>query len=211
MVRRPHGCLLLGALLAAVPSGVRAQESGTELGFELGYSDAQFVSSGTGGDSRDGSLIAGFLTRRIAGPVSGQIELMFSRRGGGLSATGASGTIAGTAQLIYVELPLLARLTLPIGRLRPVLLGGGSFAVSVGCELQVAGPDNIEQQPCDGPTATVPLAGSDFSAVLGGGIDYPWKSSHLRLEVRRTIGLRDVAAGQDVKNRVWAVLLGITF
>jgi hypothetical protein len=55
------------------------------------------------------------------------------------------------------------------------------------------------------------LAGSDFSAVLGGGLDYPWRGAHLRLEVRRTIGLRNVATSPDVKNRVWAVLLGITF
>ena len=211
MVRRPLDFFLLGLFLVAVPSGARAQESATQLGLELGYSHAQFVSAGGGGSWRDGSLIAGFLTRRLAGPVSGQLEVMFSRRGGGLSATGAGGTIAGTAQLIYVEVPLLARLTLPVGRLRTVLLGGGSFAVSVGCELQVAGPDNIEQQPCDGPAAVVPVAGSDFSAVLGGGLEYPWKGSHLRLEVRRTIGLRDVATSPDVKNRVWAVLLGITF
>jgi outer membrane protein with beta-barrel domain len=211
MTRRPRDRFLLAALLAAVSSEVRAQEPGTRLGFELGYSQARFVSSGTSGDSRDGSLIAGFLERRIAGPLSGQAELMFSRRGGALSAAGPGGGVAGTAQLIYVEIPVLARLTLPVGRLRPVLLGGGSFAVSVGCELQVAGPDNLEQQPCDGPAATVPLTGSDLSAVFGGGIDYGWKGSHLRLEVRRTIGLRDVAAGQDIRNRVWAVLLGITF
>lgn len=210
MVRRPLDCSALALLLAAAPVAVGAQTSATQLGFELGYSQARFAASGTTGDPRDGSVIAGFLTRRFGGPVSGQVEVMFSRRGGGLTATGPGGTVTGSAQLIYVELPLLMRAALPVGRLRPVLLGGGSFAVAVGCELEAVAPGN-EQQPCDGAGAVVPLAGSDFSAVVGGGLEAPFRNSYVRLELRRTIGFRDIAAGQDIKSRVWAVLLGVTF
>jgi outer membrane protein with beta-barrel domain len=211
MSRRPRTYLALAVLLGALPRGIRAQEPGTQLGFELGYSRARFQPPGPQSDSRDGSVIAGFVSRRIAGPLSGQIELMFSRRGGGLTAQTAAGTTVGTVQLIYVEVPLLARVTLPVGRLRPVLLGGGSLAVSVGCELQAEGVDNIEQQRCDGAGADPSLAGTDVSAIVGGGLEYPWRGSYLRLEVRRTIGLKNLLANDQLKSRVWAVLAGITF
>ncbi len=211
MSRRPCTHLLIGVLLGALPRGIRAQEPGTHLGFELGYSRARFQPAGAQNDSRDGSLIAGFVSRRVAGPLSGQIELMLSRKGGGLTTQTATGTTVGTVQLIYVEVPLLARLSLPVGRLRPVLLGGGSFAVSVGCELQAEGVDNIEQQRCDGAGTDPSLAGTDFSAIVGGGLEYPWRGSYLRLEVRRTIGLENLLANDPLKNRAWAVLAGITF
>lgn len=193
--------------MGAVPQGISAQEPGTQLGFELGFSRARFQPADAQAASRDGSLIAGFITRRIAGPLSGQVELMFSRKGGSLTTPGA----AGTVQLIYVEVPVLARVTLPVGRLRPVLLGGGSFAVSVGCELQVQGPDNIEQQRCDGAGADPALAGTDLSAIVGAGLEYPWRGSHVRLEIRRTIGAKNLLANDPLKNRVWAALLAITF
>ncbi|MGE5230669.1 MAG: porin family protein [Deltaproteobacteria bacterium] len=211
MSRRPLAYLLIGVLLGARPGALRAQEPGTQLGFELGYSRARFQPAGGLNDSRDGSLIAGFVSRRIVGPLSGQVELMFSRRGGGLTAQTAAGTTVGTVQLIYVEVPLLARVSLPVGRLRPVLLGGGSLAVSVGCELQAEGVNNVEQQRCDGAGADPSLAGTDFSAIVGGGLEYPWRGSYLRLEVRRTIGLHNLLASDPLKSRVWAVLAGITF
>jgi hypothetical protein len=210
MARRLQLCLVLAGLLGALPGEVRAQEPGTQIGFELGYSRSRFQPVGALDESRDGSLIAGFAARRIAGPLSGQIELMFSRRGGGLSTAGATGPVIGTVQLIYVEVPVLARVAVPIGRLRPVLLGGGSFAISVGCELQVEGGDNIEQERCDGDSS-ISLTGSDFNAIFGGGLEYPWHGATLRLELRRMIGLRNIAPTGDLKNRVWAALLGITF
>jgi len=211
MLRRSHFCFVLAGLAGVLPGALRAQGRDTQIGFELGYSHAQFSPVGTPAATQDGSIIAGFLSRRIAGPLSAQIELMLSRRGGGLTAPDATGTFLGTAQLVYIEIPVLARITVPVGRLRPVLLGGGSFAVSVGCELQVEGSDNLEQQRCDGDSATVALAGSDFNAIIGGGLEYTLRSATLRLELRRIVGLRNLAPGQDLKNRVWAVLVGITF
>jgi hypothetical protein len=210
MLRRSHVYLVLSGLIGVLPRGLPAQERGTQIGLELGYSSAQFRPAGTLNESREGSLVAGFVSRRIAGPLSGQIELMFSRKGGGLSAAGTGGTVLSSVQLVYVEVPLLARVAVPLGRLRPVLIGGGSLAISVGCELQVEGADNLEQAPCDGGSS-VSLAGSDFNAIFGGGLEYPLHSATLRLELRRVIGLRNLSAGEDLKNRVWAVLLGITF
>ena len=77
MSRRRLACLVISVLLGAIPRGVRAQQPGAQLGFELGYSRARFQPAGSLSESRDGSLIAGFVSRRIAGPLSGQIELMF--------------------------------------------------------------------------------------------------------------------------------------
>ncbi len=212
MIWRPSRFIvMLGVLLgAAAPSVLPAQAGNTGLGFEIGYSRASFAPRGITG-AREGSLIGGFVSQRLSGPLSAQIELLFTTKGGSLPASTPAGPARATVQLVYVELPLLARVALPLGRVRPVLLGGGSYALSVGCEfeLQVAGA--FGQARCDQPGTGLELAGADLSAILGGGVEYAWRSSALRLELRRFIGLRDVVEGTEGKNRVWVVLFGITF
>src|SRR6185503_14719743 len=136
MTWRPTRIAMIGMLLGAVPCGLQAQSSRRALGFELGYSRASFVPGGLSG-AREGSLIGGFIGQRISGPVSAQIELLLSTKGGALAVDTPSGPVRSAVQLVYIELPLVARVALPVGlRLQPVLLGGGSYALRVGCEFQ---------------------------------------------------------------------------
>src|SRR6476660_6394556 len=141
MIRRPaRFIIILGLFLGAAPSVACAQGTRppdrTVLGFELGYSRASFEPSG-GTGTRQGGMIGGFIAQRLGSLFAAQAELVFTKKGGSLPAATPTGSTAAAVQLVYVEAPVMARVTLPVGnRLRPVLFGGGSFALSVGCEFQ---------------------------------------------------------------------------
>jgi hypothetical protein len=211
MIWRPSRFIpMLGLLLgAAAPSLLSAQEDDTGVGFELGYSRASFAPGGLT-DAHEGSLIGGFFSQRLAGPLSAQVELLFTTKGGSMSLATPAGPTRAAIQLVYVELPLLARVTLPLGRrVRPVLLGGGSYALSVGCEFQI--PGAFGEARCDQAGSGLELAKSDLSVIVGGGVEYAWRTSAVRLELRRFVGVRDVVQGGEGRNRVWVLLFGITF
>lgn len=211
MTWRPLPLLIALATTAGVPGALRAQEGHTQLGFELGYSRARFAPSALT-DAREGSLIGGFIAHGLGGPVSAQGELLFTTKGGALNADTPFGPARAAVQLVYIEVPVLLRITLPLGgSIRPLVLGGGSYAISVGCEFQVDVPGAFGQTRCDQAGSGLRLFKSDVSAIAGGGVEYRWRSSTVRLELRRFIGLRNVIEGSEGKNRSWVVLAAVTF
>ncbi|HEX2451347.1 MAG TPA: porin family protein [Gemmatimonadales bacterium] len=196
-------------LCIAAPAGAQAEHS--DLGFQIGYSRARLSGDQSGlAESRNGALFGVFLGAPVAGPLNLQAELFLAKKGGGLSTTINTVPIEISVQLVYVELPLLARLVIPVGGpLHPNLFGGGSVALNIGCDIQAEVPGLVAQQSCD-EVGTIEANTFDLGAVVGAGIEYDWRKSNARLEIRQTIGLREVAPGGAAKNRVWAVLFGIT-
>jgi hypothetical protein len=206
-MRSPQLALCL--LLAAAP--LAAQDEHSDLGFQLGYSRASF-SSDVGGlsESRSGSLFGVFVGAPLAGPLSGQAELFLAKKGGGLSAVVNNTPVQVSVQLVYLELPLLARFAIPVGgRLHPNLFGGGAVALNIGCDIQAEIPGVLEQEACD-EAGDVSVTTFDLGYVFGAGIEYDWRDSNARIEIRRTIGVRDVTAKDPTQNRAWALLFAIT-
>ncbi|HET7599433.1 MAG TPA: outer membrane beta-barrel protein [Gemmatimonadales bacterium] len=211
---RHSGQVAVAALLLSTPAGARAQAPATTLGLELGYSQAGFV-GGTGAldESRQGTLFGAFVDRRIAGPLAAEVALFFSKKGGGISGAVEGVPVRISAQLVYLEVPLLARIAVPVGRfpLRPVVFGGGSLNFNIGCEFQAEVPGQVAQIPCRDSTGTgVEPHTVDFGAVVGGGFEYAWATSAIRLEFREHFGLRRVVPDDPLKNRAWAILFGVT-
>jgi hypothetical protein len=198
-------------LLAAAASTAAAQKEHSDLGFQLGYSRARFSGDESGlGESRNGSLFGVFLGAPLAGPLNLQAELFLAKKGGGLSTTVEGTPLQVSLQLIYLELPLLARFVIPVGgRLHPNVFGGASAALNLGCDIQAEVPGLLAQQACD-EAGDIAVNTFDFGGVVGAGIEYDWRKSSARLEVRQTVGLRRVAADGPEKNRAWAILFGIT-
>jgi hypothetical protein len=196
-------------LLAAAPAA--AQREHADLGFQLGYSRARFSGDQSGlGESRNGSLFGVFLGTPVAGPLSAQAELFLAKKGGGLSTVVATLPVQLSIQLVYLEVPLLARLAVPLGgRFHPNVFGGGSVALNIGCDIQAEIPGVIDQQACD-EAGDLVVNSFDLGAVVGAGVEYDWRDSSARLEIRQTVGLRDVAPGDPTRNRSWAILFGIT-
>lgn len=202
---------LVATCLLALAAPLAAQDEHADLGFQLGYSRARFSGEQSGlGESRNGSLFGVFLGTPVAGPFNLQGELFLIKKGGGLSTTVETIPVQVSIQLIYLELPVLARFVIPVGgRLHPNVFGGGSVALNLGCDIQAEVPGLVAQQACD-EAAGLEVNSFDYAAVIGAGIEYDWRKSNARLEIRQTIGLREVAPGDPAKNRLWAILFGIT-
>jgi len=198
-----------GLLFVAAPAA--AQNEHSDLGFQLGYSRARFSADQSGlGESRSGSLFGAFVGTSVAGPVSAQAEIFLAKKGGGLSTVVDNIPVEVSVQLVYIEVPLLARLAIPLGgRLHPTVFGGGSVALNIGCDIQAEIPGLLAQQAC-GDAGDVAVNTFDLGAVIGAGFEYDWRNSNLRLEIRQTLGLRQVSPDDTAKNRAWAILLGIT-
>ena len=209
---RPHPALLC-ALLAAGPAATpgAAQREHADLGFQLGYSRARFSGDQSGlGESRNGSLFGVFLGTPVAGPLSAQAEIFLAKKGGGLSTAVAGIPVQVSIQLVYVEVPLLARFAIPLGgSVHPNVFGGGSVGLNIGCDIQAEVPGVIAQQSCT-EAGDLSVNTIDLGAVFGAGVEYDWRDSSARLEVRQTIGLREVAPGDAARNRSWAILFGIS-
>jgi hypothetical protein len=187
-----------------------AQHEHSDLGFQLGYSRARFSADQSGlPESRSGSLFGVFVGTTVAGPLNAQAELFLARKGGGLSTVVDNVPIELSVQLVYIEMPLLARFVIPLGgRFHPNVFGGGSIALNIGCDIQAEIPGLLAQQACD--EAAISVNTFDLGAVIGAGVEYDWRDSNARIEIRQTIGLREISPGDTAKNRVWALLFGIT-
>jgi hypothetical protein len=215
--RPDHLAVLLAALALAPARDARAQGVAppVTLGLQIGYSESGFVGGAdSASESRSGTLFGVFADRRLAGPLGARIELFFAKKGGGFTTAVGGVPISISAQLVYLEVPLLARLTIPVGsrRVRPVVFGGGSASFNIGCEFQAETPGQVVQVGCNDSAGTgVPLRGVDFGAIVGGGLEYAWRTSALRVEFREVFGLRRILADDVLKNRTWALLVGVTF
>jgi hypothetical protein len=226
-VARPIQIALLVVMLALAGSGpARAQavpEAPTPprvrqpviLGLQAGYSESGFVGGdGTASENRAGTLFGVFVDRRLTGPLQAQFELFFAKKGGGFTSVVGDVPVRISAQLVYLELPVLARLAIPVGssRFRPVLFGGGSVSFNIGCEFQAEIPGQAVQVGCnDSAGVGIPLREVDFGLIAGGGFEYRRRGTAFRLEFRQVFGQREVLADDVLKNRTWAILFGFTF
>jgi len=206
-------CVLVLALPAALPAqGPPAGPPGrSAVGAMVGYSRTTLGGPDAEGlRSRQGAITGLFLQAPLGGPFSLRPELLFALKGGRAQATvEGGGTALLDIELAYLEVPLLLRVGLPRGRVRPMLFGGPSGALQIGCDLQLIGPDQPFRSTCE--AADFPVRHLDFALVAGGGIEVRWPRSALSLEGRYTTGLRSVLDGVDVRNRGFGVVLALTF
>jgi hypothetical protein len=141
--------------------------------------------------------------------------------GGGLSwlRKGAEGTLIGFEEplsvdirLDYVQVPLVARLRLPgAGALRPTVFGGTAVAFETGCDVRTPPSELALTLGCEGPEDQ--RATTDWSVLLGGGVDYETRRGSLRIQGRYDLGLTRIDEAPDVqfpnlKNRAFVVTTG---
>ncbi len=200
--------LVLLLLLAAAPK-LAAQLPRAAVGAQVGYSRSDL----SGGDaeqirSRQGALTGVYLYFPLRPGLALRPEFLFSLKGGRTEAPIVGG---GTAlldiELAYLELPVLAHVSLPTGGLRPVLFGGAAPSFRIGCDLQIIVQPEPIRAPCDETFRDV-----DVGIVAGAGIEAQLNRSTLALlEGRYTAGLRSVLDNAQIDNRAFAILLALTF
>jgi hypothetical protein len=172
---------------------------------DLGGPDAQGIRA------RQGAVSGVYLSASLGGGLSIRPELLFALKGGRTEVSLEDGSTATLdIDLAYVEVPLLARVNFPTGRLRPVLFAGPSAGFQIGCDLQVIAADTTARRSC---SIVVPgfFRSFDYGVVGGGGAEFVWGQSALSLEARYTAGIRSIVNGATVRNRVFDLMLGLTF
>lgn len=206
-------CLL--APLAAARDA-RAQEH-SAVGAQAGYSRADLTGEASDlVESRQGAITGVYLHLPVNRIASVRPELLFSLKGGRTVAL-----IAGTStladldiELAYLELPLLARLTLPGGRFRPAIFGGPSAGLQIGCDvLIIFSPDSTSRLTCGQEEQDLSQVREwDIGWMAGAAIEMHLPRTTLALQGRYSAGFRSILEGNvELRNRGMAVLFGLTF
>ena len=225
---RPSGLILIIGVLAAA-SPVSAQEvvpgdstsaasraaawyTRPAAGVEVGYSRTDLALGGGGNllTSRQGAIAGAYLQFPLHDVFAIRPELLFSLKGGSTVAT-IDGREANTdVELAYLELPVLFRVSLPTGSIRPVLFGGPALAIQIGCDFSFDFGSDSVRSTC-GQNNLTTVRGWDFGLVGGGGVEKRLRRATIGLEARYTMGTRSILEGVELKNRAFGLVLAVTF
>jgi hypothetical protein len=170
-----------GALFSSIPKfSDTVDESGIDVGQRVGVAGGAFLTL---------SLLPGFAI---------QPEVLFVQKGTKVSVEGTGFDMR--VRLDYIDIPVLARLSVGAGVARVYVFGGPSFNVNVKAE-------NTTDSESEDITDEVEK--HEISAVVGLGIEV----GKFLVEGRWMEGLKNVATDSDVdlKNRTFAIMAGIRF
>ncbi|MFZ5981652.1 MAG: porin family protein [Candidatus Zixiibacteriota bacterium] len=135
-------------------------------------------------------LVGGGLVRWNMSPGIGlQVELLYSQRGSESSVSNFSLVDTLKIKLDYLEIPVLMRYELPLpGKVKPNLLFGPALAFKVSAKTTT--DDNSSFY--DSELEIMNARGTDFSIVLGAGVDIAFGKGLWQFEARYNIGLTKV-------------------
>lgn len=194
-----RGALVIGALLAPVTS-VTAQQVGAIVGAT--FSTLRGID---GVDNRTG-LLGGLSFVTSGGPFAWQPEVLVVSKG----AKGTNTTAEGL-KLNYLEVPLLARLTLSqVQGVRPHVYAGPYLGVQIDCSVKGTSTDCNDVPGVS--TKTV-----DVGGIVGGGLDFDFGPLVLTGGARYGFGVSTVAdfefgnVKESARNGMWALYGGLSF
>jgi hypothetical protein len=208
----------MAALGIAICLMAAARDAGAQqraaVGAEVGYSRADLTGENSDlVESRQGAITGVYLHLPMNRVVSVRPEVLFSLKGGRIltAVTGTSEIALVDIELAYLELPVLARLTLPRGRFRPVVFGGPSAGIQIGCDFLTIFATDSTRRTC-GQDPVTQVREWDFGWIAGAAMEMHLPRTTLALQGRYSAGFRSVLEGNvDLRNRGMAVLFGLTF
>lgn len=206
-----------GAADTAIQSPTAEPGASKRVGFggKLGLSLATFV----GDDARPtyannpGLTLGGFVRIRLHEWISLQPELLYISKG---PRVAPDGMLTNTFDVPYIEVPILARIRIPAGSrvepyLAPYLLVGPAAGLLLSFEITDQDDGSVADR--------TDLANRiDLGLVLGAGARVPlstWNApGAIVFDMRYDRGLITLDAaegGEDLKNRVFAFMLGYEY
>ncbi len=146
---------MLLILLLAVPTHAAAQRDRTVVGGQVGWARSGISTNAPAQDGvtdRQGAFVGLFLRTRVIKWVALQPEIDLTVKGGSVPLEESPGVVAAL-EFGYLEFPLLVRFAPSVsgrGRgFRPVVFGGASAGVRLGCSITVANvADSLALLPC---------------------------------------------------------------
>ncbi len=185
--------LTLGLALLALGAG-RAFAQSFDLGLEAGAnfsnfvgSDATSISSGSALNSKLGFVGGGYLCLNFGTSFGIRPEVLYEQKGAAISGT------SSTAELDYVEVPILLKFGLGTPVFNPSILLGPSFSWNTLAQSNGKPFSNVN--------------GSDTGLVGGIEIDL----SKFLISGRYELGLDNVTQNVNVQNGTFTFLIGYNF
>lgn len=166
------------------------QNSSSPKGLKLGFNFANVsVENFDGTKTNTGFSFGGFFNYSM-GNILLQPEILFSQKGYEFNTT--------TVNITYLEIPVLAKISLPFSRFNPSLLIGPAL----GIKLSATSERNGQSSDFEG------LKSTDLGIIFG--IDGKLGNLPMLLDIRYNLGLTSIADGGSLKNRVFSIMLGYT-
>jgi hypothetical protein len=205
--------LLAAGLLAAAAAPASAQRLGTDVFAYVGYSRATLTAANVDLGERwvNGATGGVGLRHPLAGPVGLRTELLLARRGGafGLALAGEDALLS--LDLVYLEVPFQLQLqSYERGRrFRPFAFAGLVPAFRIGCDAEVQLPSvGVFQDACADALEAQP-EWFDLGATGGAGFEVRRGRTLLQLQARYFQSLGDLGPELPVRNRTFAILVGV--
>lgn len=205
--------LLAAGLLAAAAAPASAQRLGTDVFAYVGYSRATLTAANVDLGERwvNGATGGVGLRHPLAGPVGLRTELLLARRGGafGLALAGEDALLS--LDLVYLEVPFQLQLqSYERGRrFRPFAFAGLVPAFRIGCDAEVRLPSvGVFQDACADALEAQP-EWFDLGATGGAGFEVRRGRTLLQLQARYFQSLGDLGPELPVRNRTFAILVGV--
>lgn len=163
--------------------------------------------------SLTGFFGGGFLELALSRNFAIAPEVLYSMKG----AKNSEGGTEVKVKLGYVEVPVLLKVMFPSGKegkwaVRPHLYAGPAIAFKTSCKVSGEEGGVSVDVDCDEFADEFEIKGTDFSGVLGAGVDI----GNLLLGVRYDFGFTKISqlpdgGDDDVKNRVLSIYAGFGF
>ena len=152
--------------------------------------------------SHTGFMAGGWIGLHLGNLIALQLEVFYTQKGSKLNETGEP---TATFKADYIEIPLLLQVGLPLGALKPHIYAGPAIAFNVNCKI---GLEGSAEGNCAEPTFDTEIKSTDFSGIIGIGINI----SRFLIAVQYDHGfdnlLVDDTSPTEVNNRTWTLLAG---
>lgn len=163
----------------------------------------------TDAESRTGMNVGAALTFGVSDNLGVHVGAGYAQKG----ATSTADGVDATFKLDYIEVPVLLALGIPTtGSISPRFFLGPAISVEAGCEIE--GTDQGVTVTADCSDFGAPVKSIDIGAMGGAGLSIDTGGSlAVTLDVLYNLGLStidDTSNPDDVKNRAWSILAGVS-
>jgi len=199
--------LVFASVLVFGPVAARSEVTG--FGIKAGVA----MSNIFGRDVYDQKFRAGFsygifMTYGFGRTFAVQPELLFVMKGSKYVNGVGSDAYRETMSLEYVELPILAKVYLPLSRnFRILVFAGPAPALNIRARVDARFAGESQQETLDN------VMGVDVGLAVGAGIEVPVGRGRITFDARYTAGLTTLSkeADDDIRNGAVSFLLGYVF
>lgn len=189
------------ACLAILGLGAEAVDAQTTLGVRGGVSTASIdgdIGEVLSKGNRTGFVGGVFLDWGGTGLFGFQVGAQYSQKGAELDF----GNAVADLSLSYFEIPAVIKVGVPLGIVKPSLLGGVGLGFNTGCDLEFDGDCGED------------VAGINFAGIFGADVAFYLGGISLWVDGRYHFGLSDISDSVDfdeLKTRAWAFQAGLGF